>query len=104
MSKARKESAGGRKRPPERGPVFRGWISTEEDEIKRREWRGRTEIDAVCALDGDRGPFCDYRVTSSSGSGYVVEIRSFEERINSRERAGETAWRDGSSAPSLRSP
>ena len=83
MGKSRRQSTGERKRPPERGPVFRGWISTDEDEIKRREWRGRTEVDAVRALDGDRGPFCDYRVTSSSGSGYVVEIRSLEERINS---------------------
>ena len=83
MGKSRRKSTGERKRPPERGPVFRGWISTDEDEIKRREWRGRTEIDEVRALDGQRGPFCDYRVTSSSGSGYVVEIRSIEERINS---------------------
>ena len=83
MSKSRKKSTGKHEHRPERGPVFRGWISTDEDEIKRREWRGRTEIDEVCALDGQRGPFCDYRVTSSSGSGYVVEVRSLKERINS---------------------
>ena len=83
MSKSRKQSTGERKHRPERGPVFRGWISTDEDEIRRREWRGRTEIGEVRALDGDRGPFCDYRVASSSGSGYVVEVRSIEERINS---------------------
>ena len=80
---SRKQSTGERKRPSERGPVFRGWISTDEDEIRRREWRGRTEIDDVQPIDGRRGPFCDYRVRSSSGSGYVVEIRSLEERINS---------------------
>ena len=83
MSKSRKQSTGERKHRPERGPVFRGWISTDEDEIQRREWRGRTEIDEMHALDGRRGPFCDYRVMSSSGSGYVVEVRSLEERINS---------------------
>ena len=83
MSKARKEPAGGRKRRPERGPVFRGWISTDQDEISRREWRGRTEIGEVRAIDGQRGPFCDYRVRSSSGSGYVVELRSLRERTNS---------------------
>ena len=83
MSKSRKKSTGEHKHRPERGPVFRGWISTDEDEIKRREWRGRTEIGEMHALDGHRGPFCDYRVTSSSGSGYVVEVRSLEERINS---------------------
>ncbi len=85
MSKVRKEPAGGRKRRPERGPVFRGWLSTDQDEIKRREWRGRTEVDEVRAIDGQRGPFCDYRVRSSSGSGYVVELRSLRERINSCE-------------------
>ena len=88
MGKSKKKSTGRKstgehKRPPERGPVFRGWISTDEDEIRRREWRGRTEIDDVQPIDGQRGPFCDYRVTSSSGSGYVVEVRSLEDRINS---------------------
>ena len=79
MSKSRKQSTGGRKHRPERGPAFRGWISTDEDEIQRRKWRGRTEIDEMHALYGRRGPFCDYRVASSSGSGYVVEVRSIEE-------------------------
>ena len=36
------------------------------------------------ALDA-RGPFGDYRVTSSSGRSYVVEIRSLRELINSCE-------------------
>ena len=83
VSKSRERSTGARKRRPERGPVFRGWISTDQDEIKRREWRGRTEVDEVRALDRHRGLFCDYRVRSSSGSGYVVELRSLRERINS---------------------
>ena len=61
-----------------------GWISTDEDEIKRRQWRGRTEVDEVQALDARR-PFGDYRVTSSSGRSYVVEVRSLKERINSCE-------------------
>ena len=63
--------------------MLKGWISTDEDEIKRRQWRGRTEIDEVRALDDSPGPFCDYRVTSSSGHPYLVEVRSFRERINS---------------------
>ena len=79
MSKSRKQSTGGRKHRPERGPALRGWISTGEDEIQRRKWRGRTEIDEMHALYGRRGPFCDYRVASSSGSGYIVEVRSIEE-------------------------
>ena len=79
--------AGGRRRPgtKDRPPAFRGWLSTDEEEIKRREWRGRTEVDDVRALDPEHGPFGDYRVRSSSGSAYVVEIRSLRERINSCE-------------------
>ncbi|MCY4467212.1 MAG: SNF2-related protein, partial [Thiotrichales bacterium] len=52
-------------------------------EIRRREWRGRTEIVDVHALDGSPNPFGDYRVTSSSGSSYTVEIRSLGTHINS---------------------
>ena len=69
------------KKAKERPPVFRGWISTDEDEIKRREWRGRTEIEEAQALDSRL--FGDYRVVSSSGGSYTVEIRSLRERVNS---------------------
>ena len=65
--------------------MFRGWFSTDEDEIKRREWRGRTEIDHVSALEESFAPFGDYRVASSNGSTYTVEVRSLRERINSCE-------------------
>ena len=84
MTKTRKRGESGRKRRPREGPPpLHGWISTDEDEIKRRRWRGRTEIDQVHALGEHLGPFGDYRVTSSSGSSYVVEIRSLRERVNS---------------------
>ena len=85
--KRRKGTAGGRRRheTKDRPPTFRGWISTDEDEVKRREWRGRTEIDEVRVLDREHGPFADYRVASASGSAYVVEVRSLRERINSCE-------------------
>ena len=79
---ARKRKTGPGKRWP-RQPVFRGWLSTDEEEFKRREWRGRTEIDRVEAVDEDHAPFCDYLVTSSNGNRYPVEIRSLGERINS---------------------
>ena len=69
----------------ERPPAFRGWLSTDEEEIRRREWRGRTEIDEIRALDTEHGPFGDYQVASSSGGRYVVELRSFRQRINSCE-------------------
>ena len=84
MNKTRRKTGD---RPPakDRPPTFRGWISTDKDEIRRREWRGRTEIAEVRALDSDHAPFGDYRVRSSSGGTYIVEIRSLREPINSCE-------------------
>ena len=86
MSKSRTKSRPARRPgPSERPPTFRGWISTDEDEIRRREWRGRTEIASVQALDNSFASFGDYQVVSSGGSTYTVEIRSLRERINSCE-------------------
>jgi hypothetical protein len=68
----------------DRPPPFQGWNTTDDDEIERRRWRGRTEIASVDFLDPDRQPvFGDAEVRSSGGGGYVVEIRSLTERINS---------------------
>ena len=84
MNKPRRKAAsGGWRLHDDRPPTFRGWISTDEDEIRRREWRGRTEIVDVHALDGSPRPFGDYEVTSSNGSSYTVEIRSLATHINS---------------------
>ena len=90
MNKPRKKAASGGRRAAsggwrlqdDRPPTFKGWISTDADEIRRREWRGRTEILEVQALDEGPRPFCDYRVTSSSGSSYTVEIRSLQAHVN----------------------
>ena len=78
---ARRQSKAAKRRP--QAPVFKGWISTDADEIRRREWRGRTEVDDVEVLDGSGRPFGDYRVSSSNGNNYVVELRALGERINS---------------------
>ena len=84
MNKPRRKAAsGGWCLHDDRPPTFRGWISTDEGEIGRREWRGRTEIVDVHALDGSPRPFGDYQVTSSNGSSYTVEIRSLGTHINS---------------------
>ena len=86
MSRAQDTVASGRGREAkERAPAFRGWLSTDEDEVRRREWRGRTEIEGISALDPEHRPFGDYRVASSSGGRYVVELRALRERINSCE-------------------
>ena len=82
-SGGRKAASGGWRLQDNRPPTFKGWISTDEGEIRRREWRGRTEIFDVQPLDGSPRPFGDYRVTSSSGSSYTVEIRSLGSHINS---------------------
>ena len=86
MERSLKKAGRGRPRVVnERPPTFRGWLSTDEDEVRRREWRGRTEIDEIRALDPEHRPFGDYRVASSSGGRYVVEVRSLRQRINSCE-------------------
>ena len=86
MNKPRRKAAsGGWRLHDDRPPTFRGWISTDEGEIGRREWRGRTEIVDVHPLDGSPHPFGDYRVTSSNGSSYTVEIRSLATHVNSCE-------------------
>ncbi len=67
----------------EKAPQFTGWISTDNDEINRRKWRGKTEIFEVHAINEEYWPYCDYRVVSESGNAYVVEWRSAVKRINS---------------------
>ena len=74
-----------RRQTEDRPPKFLGWISTDEEEIRRREWRGRTEIEEVAAVDPDYRPFGDYEVSSASGRTYTVEMRSLRERINTCE-------------------
>ena len=82
MSKKSANRGAGR-RSRDAPPIFQGWLSTDEEEIKRRIWRGRTEIDGVRPVCEEAGPFCDYMVTSSSGNTYRVEVRSVRDRINS---------------------
>ena len=66
----------------ERSPTV-GWRTSDEDEIELRRWRGSAEIHDVVTLDPDRGFFGEFRVRSSSGSGYEVEIRSLDGLTNS---------------------
>ena len=66
----------------ERKPVS-GWATSDEDEIGLRRWRGSTEIHEVVGLEPDHGFFGDFRVRSTSGGGYEVEIRSLDGLTNS---------------------
>jgi superfamily II DNA or RNA helicase len=67
----------------DRPPSFVGWRSSDEEEIARRLWRGRTEVLAAEALASADPFFGAYRVRSASGASYEVEIRSLVTRENS---------------------
>lgn len=68
---------------PDHEPKFLGWKTSDDDEVERRRWRGRTEIAAVVPLTPGDGPFGDYRVSSVGGGEYTVEIRALNARENS---------------------
>jgi hypothetical protein len=60
-----------------------GWDTSDDQEITLRQWRGRTEIMSVTALERDHPYFGAFRAQSVSGGSYEVEIRSLTERANS---------------------
>jgi superfamily II DNA or RNA helicase len=70
------------KRILDRAPPTHGWLSSDDDEIERRRWRGQTEILAVEALEPAFAYFGTFRVRSASGGSYEVELRSLAERLN----------------------
>lgn len=64
-------------------PQVTGWNTSDADEIQIRQWRGRTEIAGVEALEPPYGPYGTFRVRSGTGGLYDVEIRDLEGRTNS---------------------
>jgi superfamily II DNA or RNA helicase len=64
-------------------PQVLGWNTSDEDEIRLRQWRGRTEIAAIEALEPKLGPYGTFRVRSRTGGVYEVEIRDLAGRTNS---------------------
>ena len=60
-----------------------GWLTSDEDEIELRRWRGCTEILAVSPLESDEPIFATFRTQSAGGGGYEVEIRSLDSFTNS---------------------
>ena len=60
-----------------------GWLTSDEHEITRRRWRGRSEILSVKAVEPDHPYFGTFRAHSVSGGSYEVEIRSLTEQTNS---------------------
>jgi len=81
--KTRKKFAGKAKLVQDRAPSPQGWNTSDEEEIDRRRWRGSTDIVGVEALEPDVPYFGTYRVRSTSGNQYDVEIRSLTDRKNS---------------------
>ena len=79
--------AKGKKRPAraviERPPQPLGWNTTDSDEIALRQWRGRTEIFDLEALEPRQPVLGTFRVRSDSGGQYDVEVRSLDEHVNS---------------------
>lgn len=64
-------------------PQMLGWNTSDADEIQIRQWRGRTEIAKIEALEPQFGPHGTFRLRSGSGSLYEVEIRDLTGRNNS---------------------
>jgi hypothetical protein len=60
-----------------------GWLTSDDDEITLRRWRGRTEILSIKAIESDRPYFGTFRAESASGGSYTVEIRSLDAFANS---------------------
>ncbi|MYH58129.1 MAG: hypothetical protein F4145_09060 [Boseongicola sp. SB0675_bin_26] len=83
MSKPAKRARNGRKASRQKRPEFLGWNTTDEEEIERRRWRGITEVAEFEELEPEFRAFGSFRVRSSTGSTYVVEVRHFERRLNS---------------------
>ncbi|MCU4162315.1 SWIM zinc finger domain-containing protein, partial [Acidiphilium sp. AL] len=71
------------KKVQERSSGFQGWNTTDADELERRRWRGLTDIGAIENLEPEHPYFGNFRVHSTSGATYEVEIRSLILRENS---------------------
>ena len=67
----------------ERPPSPLGWLTSDEDEIALRRWRGRAEIVAIEALEPEHPIFGTFRIRSGTGGSYECEIRSLEDFTNS---------------------
>src|SRR5712691_12681778 len=64
-------------------PPLQGWLTSDEDEVALRRWRGSTEIVAIEALEPEHPFFGTFRAQSGSGGFYEVEIRSLDGFANS---------------------
>ena len=66
-----------------RQPAFRGWATSDAEEIERRRWRGRTEIASVEPLEPNLACFGTFRTVSVTDGTYDVEVRDLTGHRNS---------------------
>ena len=81
-------SAGANRKGTARGkepkaPVIQGWSTTDAQEIERRRWRGRTQVHEIESMEPELGHFANFKVASSWGGSYTIEIRDLKELQNS---------------------
>jgi SNF2 domain-containing protein/helicase-like protein len=85
--RARRSAGAAKKRSKARKvlekPEIIGWKTSDEDEVRLRQWRGRAEIASIEALEPQFGPFGAFRARSTTGGAYEVEIRDLAGRTNS---------------------
>lgn len=61
-----------------------GWLTTDADEVNRRRLRGISELFTIKKADGNiKEPFGAYSVISDSRSCYAIELRDYNNQINS---------------------
>lgn len=72
------------KKAPDKAPAAQGWLTTDDDEIRIRQWRAATEPMDIQALEKDEFCFGAYAVRPKTTLiPYRVEIRALERRENS---------------------
>ena len=60
-----------------------GWLTSDEDEILRRQLRAQSQSFTIENLEPSHPYFGTFRIASDKGIPYQVEIRSLSDRINS---------------------
>jgi superfamily II DNA or RNA helicase len=84
MAKTRAKNPRGKaKKIQERATAFQGWNTTDDEEVERRRWRGLTDLADIENLEPGYPIFATFRVRSTTGRTYEVEIRSLTARENS---------------------
>jgi hypothetical protein len=61
-------------------PPSHDWRTTDIDEVNKRRFRAQTESFTISNLDGFHPIFSNFRVGSTSGMSYSVEVRDVKER------------------------